>query len=132
MQKSVITLALCLGFIATTQAAESVSPYPLPQLSFTTNQLASSLQQAEVDFEWFNDVNRYLHTPTQYWNECVYNWTDIARTRGGMSADEGRQHGLEVCSSEVTSYYQCLHNKPLNYASACLQYRFLEREASVD
>lgn len=132
MKKTAMALAMGLGLMAAAQNAQSASPYPLPQLSFTPNQLAVSLQQAEVDIEWFNHVNQYLHLPQQHWGDCMENWSDLARTRGGMSAAKAHQHAVEVCSFEVTAYYQCLHNKPLNYASACLQYRFLEQEASVD
>lgn len=129
--RTLAMLATCVTFAAASQAAEQ-APYRLPALTFTNHQLVDAFRQAQIDREWFNETNLYLNSPQDFWHNCTDGWTYMAQEFGAMPLAEAQEHGIQTCTSIATSYFNCLHDKSLDYATSCLAYLFKEMEDGAE
>jgi len=48
------------------------------------------------------------HSPTKYFQECAENYAEAAQQKGGLSADEAKQHADSVCTSLMEQERACM------------------------
>ncbi len=95
-------------------------PFQQPTLIGLPLDYFAAMQHVGMEPHWQARFSQYLNEPARFWSECVSQEAHRAQMLGGLSSADAQAHGQNACQQETAHFYDCLHQKPVNFAVMCL------------